>query len=63
MPDWNGRILIDATNPVLQRGFRLADLGGRNSSQVVASIASSARVVKTANTLLRAMLAADPHVA
>jgi hypothetical protein len=63
LPGWNGRILIDATNPVLQPGFRLADLGGRNSSEVVASIASGARVVKTANTLVRAMLAADPHVA
>ncbi|MGH2397193.1 MAG: NADPH-dependent F420 reductase [bacterium] len=63
LPDWNSRILIDATNPVLQPGFRLADLDGRNSSQVVASIASGARVVKTANTLLRAMLAADPRVA
>ena len=63
LPDWNGRILIDATNPVLQPGFRLADLGGRNSSQVVASIASGARVVKTANTLLRAVLAQDPRVA
>jgi len=63
LPEWNGRILIDATNPVVQPGFRLADLGGRNSSQVVASIATGARVVKTANTLLRAMLAADPHVA
>ena len=62
LPAWNGRILIDATNPVEQPGFRLAELGGRNSSQVVASIATGARVVKTANTLLRAMLAADPHV-
>jgi hypothetical protein len=63
LPGWDGRILIDATNPVLQPGFRLADLGGRNSSEVVASIASGARVVKTANTLLRATLAADPRVA
>jgi predicted dinucleotide-binding enzyme len=62
LPAWNGRILVDASNPVEQPGFRLAELGGRNSSQVVASIATGARVVKTANTLLRAMLAADPHV-
>jgi predicted dinucleotide-binding enzyme len=62
LPAWSGRILIDATNPVEQPGFRLAELGGRNSSQVVASMATGARVVKTANTLLRAMLAADPRV-
>lgn len=61
LPPWNNRILIDATNPVLQPGFRLAELGGRNSSQVVASAAPGARVVKTANTLLRAVLASEPH--
>jgi 8-hydroxy-5-deazaflavin:NADPH oxidoreductase len=61
LPPWNNRILIDATNPVLQPGFRLAELGGRNSSQVVASAAPGARVVKTANTLLRAVLASDPR--
>ena len=61
LPPWNNRILIDATNPGLQPGFRLAELGGRNSSQVVASAAPGARVVKTANTLLRAVLASDPR--
>jgi len=61
LPPWNNRILIDATNPVVQPGFRTAELGGRNSSQVVASAAPGARVVKTANTLLRAVLASDPR--
>ncbi len=58
--DWQGRILIDATNPVLLPGFRLAELGGRNSSQVVAGLAPGARVVKAFNTLLAAVLASDP---
>ena len=60
LPSWNGRILIDATNPVVQPGFRLADLGGRTSSEVVASLAPGARVVKVANTLPPALLSADP---
>lgn len=60
---WNGRILLDATNPVLQPGFRLAELGGRTSTQVVASLAPGARVVKAGNTLLAAVLASDPHQA
>lgn len=60
LPAWNGRILIDATNPVVQPGFRLADLQGSTSSEIVASLAPGARVVKTANTLLRSVLAADP---
>jgi len=63
LPAWNGRILIDATNPVLQPGFRLAELNGSTSSEIVASLAPGARVVKTGNTLLRAVLAADPKQA
>ena len=63
MPLWAGRILIDATNPVVQPGFRLADLNGRTSTEVVASLSPGARVVKAANTLLSAVLAADPKQA
>lgn len=63
VPAWNGRILVDATNPVLQPGFRLAELGGRTSTQVVASLAPGARVVKAGNTLLAAVLASDPREA
>ncbi|MGH7463508.1 MAG: NADPH-dependent F420 reductase, partial [Longimicrobiales bacterium] len=63
LPAWNGNILIDATNPVLQPGFRLAELNGSTSSEIVASLAPGARVVKAGNTLLRAVLAADPNEA
>ncbi len=63
LPVWSGRILIDATNPVLEPGFRLAELSGSTSSEIVASLAPGARVVKAANTLVRAMLAADPREA
>jgi 8-hydroxy-5-deazaflavin:NADPH oxidoreductase len=63
LPAWNGRILIDATNPVLEPGFRLAELNGSTSSEIVASMTPGARVVKVANTLLRAALAADPKQA
>jgi hypothetical protein len=61
--DWNGRILIDANNPVLLPGYRLAELGGRNSSQVLAQLVPGARVVKGFNTLLAAVLASDPQQA
>jgi predicted dinucleotide-binding enzyme len=63
LPDWDGRILVDATNPVVQPGFRLAELGGRASTQLVASMAPGARVVKAGNTLLAAVLASDPRQA
>lgn len=60
LPPWNSRILIDATNPVIEPGFRLADLNGGTSSEVVSSLAAGARVVKAVNTLPRALLATDP---
>ena len=64
LPDWNGRILIDATNPTDgPPDFKLAELGGKTSSQVVASLAPGARVVKALNTLTVANLSADPREA
>jgi len=63
LPAWEGRILIDATNPVVGPGMRTADLSGSTSSEIVASLAPGARVVKAGNTLLRAVLAADPQEA
>ena len=64
LPDWNGRILIDATNPTGgPPDFKLAELGGKTSSQVVASLAPGARVVKALNTLTVANLSADPREA
>jgi len=63
LPAWDGRILIDATNPVLEPGFRLAELNGSTSSEIVASLAPGARLVKVGNTLLRKVLAADPKEA
>ena len=41
--------------------FHVADLAGRTSGQVVAEVLKGARLVKVANTLGAAVLAADPH--
>ena len=47
LPDWQGRILVDATNPfVAFDPLQLADLEGRSASVVVAGHAPGARVVK-----------------
>ena len=56
--EWNGQILIDATND-----FDPSDLHGRTSSEVVAELVRGARVVKAANTLGAAVLGSDPQEA
>jgi 8-hydroxy-5-deazaflavin:NADPH oxidoreductase len=56
--DWDGQIVIDATND-----FDPSDLNGRTSSEVVADLVRGARVVKAANTLGAAVLGSDPQEA
>jgi 8-hydroxy-5-deazaflavin:NADPH oxidoreductase len=56
--EWNGQIVIDATND-----FDPSDLNGRTSSEVVADLVRGARVVKAANTLAAAVLGSDPQEA
>lgn len=60
---WNGRIVVDATNPIEPPHFTVADLGGRTSSEVVADLVPGARLVKAFNTLTPSMLARDPREA
>ncbi len=45
--DWNGRILVDATNRPLDE-----DAKGKTSSEVIASYVPNARVIKALNTLV-----------
>ncbi|KAA3439835.1 NADPH-dependent F420 reductase [Rufibacter hautae] len=60
VPSWENRVVIDATNAVLP-GFVPADLDGQASSEVVASLLPGSKVVKAFNTLLAAVLAANPQ--
>jgi len=62
LPDWEGRILMDATNHFLLPSMELADLKGRVSSESVSELAPSAKVVKALNTLYASNLARDPKV-
>jgi len=63
VPDWQGRIVIDTTNPIEPPHFSVADVGERTSSEVVADLAPGARLVKAFNTLTPSMLARDPREA
>src|ERR1700735_2226392 len=60
LPDFGGRIVIDANNPIEAPRFQPADLQGRLSSEVFAGYAPGARVVKAFNPLPAAILAEDP---
>ncbi|HWX66612.1 MAG TPA: NADPH-dependent F420 reductase [Rhodanobacter sp.] len=59
--DWAGKIVVDATNAIEFPAFKPLDLGGRPSSQVVASQFKGAKVVKAFNTLPAAVLADEPR--
>ncbi len=61
LPDWSGRILIDANNPIEAPLFKPVDLKGRVSSEVVADLVPGARVVKAFNHLRADVLAGDPR--
>jgi 8-hydroxy-5-deazaflavin:NADPH oxidoreductase len=61
LPDWKGRIVIDANNPIEAPLFKPADLGGRVSSTVFADFVPGARVVKAFNHLRAEVLATDPR--
>jgi 8-hydroxy-5-deazaflavin:NADPH oxidoreductase len=62
LPPWNGRVLIDATNPFLnpQELNVLDDIGDRLSSEIVAVLAPGARLVKAFNTIFASKLAEGP---
>jgi predicted dinucleotide-binding enzyme len=52
VPDWNGRVLVDATNRIASvNPFSLGDLSGPTSSEIVAGHASGAKIVKAFNSV------------
>jgi predicted dinucleotide-binding enzyme len=62
LTDWKNKIVIDATNHFISYApeFKTADLGGKASSEVVATFVPGARLVKAFNTLYFKILGADP---
>ena len=52
IPDWKGRILVDATNRVASYNpLTLGDISGRTSSEIVADLAPGAKVIKAFNSV------------
>jgi hypothetical protein len=62
LTDWKNKIVIDATNHFISYApeFKTADLGGKASSEVVATFIPGARLVKAFNTLYFKILGAEP---
>ena len=61
LPDFGGRIVIDANNPIEAPLFKPAELNGRLSSEVFAGLVPGARVVKAFNHLQPHLLSGDPR--
>lgn len=57
--NWEGKIIVDATNAIDFPSFTPTDLGGKPSSQVVADYVPAASVVKGFNHLAANILARD----
>src|SRR5207237_9181102 len=53
LPEWNGRVLVDATKPFAETSPKLilADLGGIGASEIVAGFARGARIGKAFNSI------------
>ena len=65
LPAWQGRILVDATNPFVGTApdLVLADLGGESASEIVARHAPDALVVKAFNSIRMTTYRAGPTCA
>ena len=61
LPAWEGRIVVDANNPIEAPLFKPVDLQGSLSSQIVTALVSGARLVKAFNHLRAEILASDPR--
>ncbi|MCC2954359.1 NAD(P)-binding domain-containing protein [Massilia sp. IC2-477] len=57
---WDGRIVIDANNPIESPTFKPFPLKGRTSSEVFADMVPGARVVKAFSHLQPPLLSNDP---
>jgi 8-hydroxy-5-deazaflavin:NADPH oxidoreductase len=57
VPNWKGRVLVDATNRIASMNpFSLGDLSGPTSSEIVAGHATGAKVVKAFNSVTMAWI-------
>ena len=63
LPEFGGRIVIDANNPIKPPTYEAIDLDGRLSTEAFADYVPGARVVKAFNHLPAKLLAEEPRTA
>ena len=61
LPDWSGRIVIDANNAIEAPHFKAAEQHGRLSTEIFGDLVPGARVVKAFNHLFASLLSGDPQ--
>jgi predicted dinucleotide-binding enzyme len=59
--NWAGKIVIDPINPVVPPDYKIAELGGRASSEVVQEMLVGAKLVKAFNTFTPQLLGSSPE--
>jgi 8-hydroxy-5-deazaflavin:NADPH oxidoreductase len=64
LTNWKDRMVVDVSNHFISFDpFKLADLGGKTSSEVVAGFVPGAKLIKAFNTLNFQILGSDPSQA
>lgn len=58
--NWSGKIVIDPINPVVPPDYKMAELHGRASSEIVQEMLPGAKLVKAFNTFTPQLLEASP---
>ncbi|MCE7864613.1 MAG: NADP oxidoreductase [Bacteroidetes bacterium CHB5] len=58
--NWSGKIVIDPINPVVPPDYKMAELHGRASSEIVQELLPGAKLVKAFNTFTPQLLEASP---
>lgn len=59
--NWAGKIVIDPINPVAPPDYKIVELGGRASSEVVQEMLAGAKLVKAFNTFTPQLLGSSPE--
>ncbi|MBX2895062.1 MAG: NADPH-dependent F420 reductase [Cyclobacteriaceae bacterium] len=61
--NWTNKIVIDPINPVVPPDYKMAELNGRASSEIVQEMLAGSKLVKAFNTFTPQLLGSSPEEA